>query len=242
MKSRLLSTVSHELRTPVGTIRGYAQLMLSYSKRVSAREQRTHLRTIDQEAGRLEEMIAALLDISRLEAGALQITCTPVRLPPFIEAVAKKMFRRVRSHRLVLELSRNLPIASIDRRRIAQVLENLLDNAIKYSPAETEIRVAATTDGDSVNVCVSDQGIGIQSENLNRIFEPFFRVDDDRQTAHVEGTGLGLAICKGLIEAHRGRIWAEQRSTGGSVFSFTLPIATVEELRNWPTEELSAQR
>jgi two-component system, NtrC family, sensor kinase len=223
-KSDLLATVSHELRTPLGAIKGYGTALLRFGPRIRAAERREFLVAIDEATDRLTALIDDLLLAQRLEAGRLPLNPERVALPELVEEIALETAQRVREHTLVCEVPPDLPAVRADPRRLHQVLLNLVDNAVKYSPEGGPIRLAAALGGGEVCVCVQDSGEGISAEQLEQIFEPF----QQTETSFVRttrGTGLGLAICRGIIAAHGGRIWAESAGPGrGSSFSFTLPI------------------
>jgi two-component system sensor histidine kinase KdpD len=224
MKTELLSTVSHELRTPLGSIKGYATTLLSHGSKLGRGEQREFLEIIDSEADRLRELIENLLHLSRLEAGVLRIDKEPVRLAATTRDVVRKVQLASPSHQLELELPLDDPVVSADQRRIYQVVQNLLTNAVKYSPQGGRVRLSAHAQGRELVVSVTDQGLGMPTVELDKIFDRFHRVQGEPSRG-IGGTGLGLAICKGLIEAHGGRIWAESEGEGmGSAFRFTLPL------------------
>lgn len=222
MKSQLLSTVSHELRTPLASIKGFATTLLRDDVQWEPAAQREFLQIIDQEADRLNELIANLLAMSRLEAGVLRMDLGRVELVALIAEVVAGMALRAQGHTLAADVPGDLPAVWADDRRVRQVLHNLLDNALKYSSGG-EVFVRARHEGDVVHVSVSDQGIGIAPDQLTRIFERFYQVDG-AAARRAGGVGLGLSICKGIIEAHGGRIWAESTPGRGSTFHFTLPL------------------
>ena len=226
MKSELLSTVSHELRTPLGSIKGYATTLLTHGSKLRKDEQREFLEIIDSEADRLRELIENLLDMSRLEAGVLRIDRAPVRLGQIAREVTRKVHLAAPQHELLLAWPSEEvdPLVNADGKRIYQVIQNLLTNAVKYSPDGGEITLAGHCERRELVVSVSDQGLGMPAVELDRIFDRFHRVHGE-MTRVIGGTGLGLAICKGLVEAHGGRIWAESEGEGkGSTFKFTLPL------------------
>jgi signal transduction histidine kinase len=224
MKSELLSTVSHELRTPLGSIKGYATTLLTHGNKLRKDEQREFLEIIDSEADRLRDLIENLLDLSRLEAGVLRIDREPVRLGPTAREVTRKVQLATPKHVLVLDWPADDPLVNADRRRIYQVVQNLLTNAVKYSPDGGNITLSAACKAREVVISVTDEGLGMPAAELERIFDRFHRVQSSVSRA-IGGTGLGLAICKGLVEAHGGRIWAESGGEGtGSTFRFTLPL------------------
>jgi len=230
MKSQLLSTVSHELRTPLASIKGFATTLLRQDVRWDEATQREFLRIIEEESNRLEELIDNLLDMSQVEAGALRIQKEPVQLRRLVREAVEMAQRRTETHWFVVDLPSELPRVWADPRRIRQVLNNLLENAIKYSPDGGQITVRCEVDSKRVTVSIADQGQGIPPEYLERVFDRFFQVDS-ANTRKMGGSGLGLAIAKGIVQAHDGAIWAEATPGQGSVFRFTLPIVKELDLR-----------
>ncbi len=226
MKAQLLSTVSHELRTPLASIKGFATTLLRQDVKWDETTQRDFLRIIEEESDRLTEIIDNLLDMSQMEAGTLRIAKEPTQLRTLIREVVDAMRMRTEAHWFVMDLPVELPRINGDPRRIRQVLRNLLENAVKYSKGG-QVTVACEVESAQVVVNVSDQGEGIPAEHLERIFERFFQVDG-KSTRRVGGAGLGLSISRGIIQAHGGKMWAENLTGGGSVFRFTLPIAPSE--------------
>jgi signal transduction histidine kinase len=240
MKTELLGTVSHELRTPLGSIKGYATTLLTHGSRLRKDEQREFLEIIDSEADRLRELIENLLDLSRLEAGVLRIDRQPVRLGRSAHEVARKVQLTASGHEVSLEWPHDDPLVDADEKRIYQVMQNLITNAVKYSPVGGCITLSASIQGRELVVSVADQGLGIPRVEIDRIFDRFHRVQTEMSRG-IGGTGLGLAICKGLVEAHGGRIWAESGGEGeGSTFRFTLPI--LAEVQAAPTVSATPTR
>jgi K+-sensing histidine kinase KdpD len=224
MKTELLSTVSHELRTPLGSIKGYATTLLTHGNKLRREEQREFLEIIDSEADRLRELIENLLDMSRLEAGVLRIDMEPVRLASIAREVTRKLQLATPNHQLALDWPSSDPLVNADQRRIYQVIQNLLTNAVKYAPDGGCISLEAHCERRDLVVSVTDQGLGMPAIELDKIFDRFHRVPG-QDSRRIGGTGLGLAICKGLVEAHGGRIWAESEGEGkGSTFRFALPL------------------
>jgi signal transduction histidine kinase len=224
MKTELLGTVSHELRTPLGSIKGYATTLLTHGSKLRKDEQREFLEIIDSEADRLRDLIENLLDLSRLEAGVLRIDRQPTRLGGSVREVVRKVELASPSHTFVLDWPADDPMVNADQKRIYQVIQNLMTNAVKYSPDGGCITVAARVERRELVISVADQGLGIPEVELDKIFDRFHRVQTEGSRS-IGGTGLGLAICKGLVEAHGGRIWAESAGEAqGSTFSFTLPL------------------
>jgi signal transduction histidine kinase len=225
MKTELLGTVSHELRTPLGSIKGYATTLLSYGNKLKRDEQREFLEIIDSEADRLTQLIENLLDMSRLEAGVLRIDREPTRLGEIARDLVRKVQLAAPDHTFELDWPATDPLVAGDSRRIYQVIQNLLTNAVKYSPDGGTITLAGRQERHDLMVSVQDQGLGMPASELDRIFDRFHRVSGDVARQKIGGTGLGLAICKGLVDAHGGRIWAESEGDSkGSVFKFTLPL------------------
>ncbi len=223
MKSNLLATVSHELRTPLATIKGYSTMILDYYSRLAPHEIQEYLASIDNSTDRLAKLVDNLLDSSRMEAGLLRLERAAVDITQLIERVAAEANIRDKKHRIVTEFNTGLPKVNIDAKRIRQVLDNLLDNAIKYSPQGTTILISAKENSSELLISIRDQGAGIPTEELNSIFERMYRIEQ-RLISGSDGIGLGLYICQGLVEAHGGRIWAESTMGQGSIFQFTLPL------------------
>ena len=225
LKSSLLSIVSHELHTPLATIKGYSTLLLDYDERMRHDEKREYLGLIDRATDRLIELVDHLLDMSQLEAGLLHLQKESFSISGLMNDVVAEAKLRAPGHEIVLKLPKRLPRLGIDVRRIRQVLDNVIDNAIKYSEKSTRVVIEARQMGAELQVSVADQGTGIPAEDLGKVFDRMYRVEQ-RVSPDVKGVGLGLAICKGLVEAHGGRIWAESKVGRGSTFYFTLPLDT----------------
>jgi PAS domain S-box-containing protein len=223
LKSDLLATVSHELRTPLATIKGYSTLILDYYSRLDSDETKDYLRSIDISTDRLTKLVDNLLDTSRMEAGLLKLEKSPTSMTQLIKGVATEASIRADQYRIVAKLIKRLPKVNIDAKRIRQVLDNLIDNAIKYSPPGTEITISADKSVKELLVSVTDQGPGIPVGELTNIFERMYRIEQ-RLYSGADGIGLGLYICQRLVQSHGGRIWAENMPGKGSAFKFTLPI------------------
>jgi PAS domain S-box-containing protein len=220
LKSRLLSTVSHELRTPLTSIRGQITTLLDYADHIGPQERLEILRLADSEAARLDELLSHLLDMSRLEAGMLRVEAVATDLRPVLDEAVTLCAAQAPHHRIVTDLPPELPLAQADRRRVMQVMGNLLGNAVKFSPPGTTVTVRAQVHPATVVIHVSDQGVGISQEHLPFIFDRFYRVEDSG--VRTSGQGLGLAICRGLVEAMGGQVAVESRVGQGSTFSFSL--------------------
>ncbi len=231
LKNQLLSTVSHELRTPLAGIKGYTTMLLDYDKKLRPAEKREYLRTIDSTADRLAELIEHLLDMSRLDAGLLRLEITPGTVDGIIRDTVAGAQLRAPAYTIKAELKEELPLLRLDARRIRQVLDNLLDNAIKYSSEGTTVVVRAEHKGGEVEISVTDQGRGIPVPELNRVFDRMYRIEQ-RLSQDPGGLGLGLALCKALVEAHKGRIWLQSGEGKGTTAYFTLPVFTEEAPRD----------
>ncbi|OGO21530.1 MAG: hypothetical protein A2144_11400 [Chloroflexi bacterium RBG_16_50_9] len=222
MKSDLLATVSHELRTPLAIIKGYSTMILDYFNKLSPGEQKEYLKSIDNSTERLAKLVENLLDTSRLEAGLLKLEKAPGSISKLVRQAGVEARIRANNHNIITRLGKRLPSANTDIKRIRQVLDNLIDNAIKYSPAGTEIVIAAEQVDSELIISVSDKGRGIPPDELTSIFDRMHRIEK-RLNSGTDGMGLGLSICKRLVEAHGGRIWVESQVARGSTFYFTLP-------------------
>ncbi len=224
MRSALLTSISHDLRTPLAAILGSASSLKSYRRALDEQAQDELVGTIQEEAERLNRFIANLLDMTRLEAGALTPRADLVDLADMVGSALERAKKVLAAHRVEIELARDLPLLRLDPVLLEQVLFNLLDNAAKYAPAGSTVRLTARKDGERVAIEVMDEGDGVPEADLERIFDKFYRVHvADRRRA---GTGLGLAICRGFIEAMGGRIAAgNRRDRSGAVFTIVLPAA-----------------
>ena len=226
MRSALLTSISHDLRTPLAAILGSATGLRSYRAALDERAQDELIGTIQDEAERLNRFIANLLDMTRLESGALSPRADLVDLADMVGSALERAGKVVSQHHVDVDLAADLPLLRLDPVLFEQVLFNLLDNAAKYAPAGSTIRLAARRSGDErVVIEVMDEGEGVPPEDLERIFDKFYRVQvADRKRA---GTGLGLAICRGFVEAMGGTIAAaNRRDRTGAVFTIVLPAAS----------------
>jgi two-component system sensor histidine kinase KdpD len=228
MRNAVLSSVSHDLRTPLATIVGATSALLNDNSPLEAVSRQELIRSISDEADRLDRLLKNLLDMTRLEAGAMQLRKDWNALEEVGGTALTRVGSRLDGHPVSTTFPRDLPLVLADGVLIEQVLVNLLENAAKYSPPNSPIEVTATVNDDAILTEVADRGFGIPSGEEARIFEKFYRIHPDREG----GVGLGLTICRGIIEAHGGRVWVENRSGGGSVFRFTLPLE-----KNQPTVE-----
>lgn len=223
LKTALLNAVSHDLRTPLASILASAGALLQRDVEWSDDERRDFAVAIEYETRRLNQLVGNLLDLSRIEAGNLLIEKGWYDLSVLVDEVLGRLRPLTRQHTVAVRIPEELPPVQLGYVEIDQVLSNLVENATKYAPAGTEIRISAARDGNNLRVEVSDQGPGIPPVALSRLFEPFYRVKGEGPQPR--GSGLGLGVAKGLVEAHGGRIWAENRQAGGASFVFTLPMA-----------------
>ena len=220
MKSLLISTVSHELRTPLASIKGYASTLLADDVEWDQTEQREFLEIISREADRLNRLVNDLLDMSRLEAGRLELFPAPCDLAEVVARAVPQVYPPPHD-RLQLNLPADLPLIHADRQRLEVVVRNLIENSVKYTAQGTPITLSASMNNGTVIVQVSDQGPGIPETDHQRIFDAFFRVEDS--LTRQSGLGLGLAICQGFIQAQGGRIWLEPQPQGTCI-AFSLPV------------------
>ncbi|MCC6188579.1 MAG: hypothetical protein IT318_06065 [Anaerolineales bacterium] len=221
-RSEALAALSHELRTPLTTIKGYATALLLDEAQWSADEQREFLTLIDRECDTLQAMIGEVLDSALIDTGHLGIELEPVRLPRLAREVTDEVQRQTTLHRLVDDFPADFPLLLADPRRLRQVLRNILDNAVKYSPGGGLIVIRGEVRPADVVVSVADQGVGIAPEDLIPLFDKYFRVKSPTG-GHVPGTGLGLPVTRAIVEAHGGRIWAESKLGRGTTLFFSVP-------------------
>ena len=223
LRAELLGVVSHELRTPLAAIRGSATTMLDDGPALDPAEMRQFHRIIVEQADRMRALISDLLDVARIETGTLSVSPGTVQVAALVDDARNTFLNAGGRSNVRIELSLDLPLVMADSRRIGQVLGNLLTNAARHSPESSVIRVSAERQGVYVAVSVSDEGRGIPADRMAHLFRKFSGLDPEEKGGD---TGLGLAVCKGIVEAHGGRIWAESEGVGlGARFTFTLPVA-----------------
>ena len=225
LRAALLSSVSHDLRTPLSSIKAAASSLLQEDVQWDEEARRSFAVAIENEADRLNRLVGNLLDMSRIEGGALKPEKEWYPVDELIHDVLGHMQTLLRDRTVVTDLPEDMPPVELDYLQIDQVLTNLLENAVHYTPPESPIEISAHVEGEEMVISVADRGPGVPAVDLERIFDKFYRVLGTQRTT---GSGLGLAVCKGLVEAHGGRIWAENRDGGGAVFRFTLPITKTE--------------
>lgn len=226
MKSEFLSMAAHELRAPMTSIKGYSDMLLLGLAGEYDERQKQFLDTIKANVNRVLEMVNEFSDISRLETGALKLDAKPLHIDDLVSEVIVSLRPQIKAKEinLTVEVPPDLPEVWGDRTRIIQILTNLVTNAYKYTPEGGQIAIRTQWVDDSVQVDIADTGIGIASQDQEKLFTRFFRADHP-EVRRVAGTGLGLSITKSIVEMHGGRIWVESQLGEGSTFSFTLPLA-----------------
>ena len=226
LKSSLLAAVSHDLRTPLAAIKASSSALLDGSIQWSDPDRNELLSAIDEEADRLTLMVSNLLDLSRIEGGALLPDRDWQDIHELLQDVVNRTARQTINHRVHLKIEDELPVVYIDYVEISQVLINLVGNAAKYSPAGASITITAQQNHDQLRISVTDTGNGIPPGRLPYIFDTFYRAHEG---GTVSGSGIGLAICRGLVEAHGGRIWAYSAVDVGTTITFEVPLQPITE-------------
>jgi PAS domain S-box-containing protein len=235
LRRELLANVSHELRTPLAGIKGFTTMLMDYGKRLKSDEKREYLETINYNADLLAALIEQLIEMSRLGAGMLTIDKEPTDVIDLCQIVINGARARSATHNFTLDIPGKLPLIDIDGKRIHQVLDNLLDNAVKYSSSGTEVNLSVVVNDGNLMFTITDHGFGISPEESPHVFDRLFS-SQNKIKYGIRGAGLGLPICKGLIEAHGGKIWFESKYGVGTSFFFTLPVKSQKE----PISENSA--
>lgn len=245
LRAALLRAVSHDLRTPLASIKAAAGSLRRQDMRWSKAEHQSFAETIEAEADRLNLIVGHLLDLSRIEAGALRLEKDWYPLAALVDDVLGRLRPRTAQHWVRADIPEDLPPVPLDYVAIDQVLTNLIENAVKYAPRGTEVRVTAARERDCVRIAVADGGPGVPPEALPYLVEPFYRVPAGRgarvDAARVAGSGLGLAVAKGLVEAHGGRVWAESAPGEGTCITFTVPLGIADADRTVPAAEVAAR-
>ncbi len=221
LQNALLNSISHDLRTPLVSITGALTTLEEQGDVLETDTRQSLVETAREEADRLNRLVGNLLDMTRLEAGALKVKRETADVQDVIGAALGQMEDRLAGHSLQVDVPDTFPLVNLDFVLIVHVITNLLDNALKYSPKNSPLEVQARIVGREVQIGVLDRGLGIPQDDLERVFDKFYRVQRPDQ---VTGTGLGLAICKGIVEAHNGRIWAANREGGGTQITIALPV------------------
>lgn len=226
MRVEFLSMVSHELRTPLTAIKGAASTLVGELNALDSIEIRQYHQMILDQVEKMRALISDLLDVNNIETGSLSVELAPLEVSDLVEEARTAFFTGAADNSLAIELPSGVPPVMADRRRVVQVISNLLSNAANHSPKFSHVTIAAAQRDDMVAITIIDQGEGIPADRLPHLFRKYYRLEGRGGRNVPTGSGLGLAICKGLVEAHGGRIWAESAGPGtGSRFVFTLPVA-----------------
>jgi len=226
LQTALLNSVSHNLRTPLASVLGVLNTILEDGAHLDLPTQQNLLSTAQEEARRLDWLVQNLLDMTRLEGGAIRVKAELCDVHDVIGSALHQLGEAVHSHSISVTIASDLPLVPMDDVLIVQVLVNILDNAIKYSPEAAPIEIDARVNAGQLEIRVLDRGKGIPKQELERVFDKFFRV---AIPGAPKGAGLGLSICKGLVEAHKGRIIAKRRTQGGTELAFFLPMEAKSE-------------
>jgi two-component system sensor histidine kinase KdpD len=237
LKSALLDAVTHDIRTPLTSIKASVTTLLDESRTeknkevtLNAEGRREMLEVIDEEADRLNRFVESLVELARIEAGQLELRRRWGTIEEIVAAALARAEPLTRSHEVIVSIDKDLPVVRVDARAVAEVVYTLLDNAAKYSPAGTSIKVAASQfDDATLKLVVEDDGQGIPMELRERVFDKFFRATHTHPGSTRSGMGMGLAIARGIVEAHGGRIWIETTNRGrGTSVALTLPLGDEE--------------
>ena len=230
LRAEFLAMVSHELRAPLAAVKGSVTTLLESASELDPAEMAQFFRIIRDQSDQMRYLISDLLDVARIETGTLPVAPEPSDVQLLVDEARRRFLSGGGTDRLQVELASDLPLVMADKRRIVQVLTNLLSNAAAYSPGGSAILVTAVPEGVHLAISVTDEGRGIPADQMPQLFRKFSRAQGAEVGSGVEGSGLGLAICKGIVEAHGGRIWAESDGPGlGARFAFTLPTVAEPE-------------
>jgi PAS domain S-box-containing protein len=222
IKDEFIGMVSHELKTPLTVVTG--AISTATTDGVSPEDARRLLDDAAWGAETMADIVDNLLELSRWQSNRLVLKPWPLDIGRIVTRMVEQSSQKSPVHNVIADVSPTLPSVNADNTRLERILDNLIDNAIKYSPSGGEVIVSASEKDGHIQVSVSDQGIGISEADRNRLFQPFSRLDMDAPSSAIKGVGLGLVVCRRLVEAHGGRIWVESEPGKGSTFRFTLPI------------------
>jgi two-component system, OmpR family, sensor histidine kinase KdpD len=221
LQNALLNSISHDLRTPLVSITGALSSLMEDQVTLDATARRSLIETASEEADRLNRLVGNLLDMTRLESGAMRVKRDACDIQDLVGASLEEVGSRLGDRAVMVEVPDDLPLVSMDFVLIERVLVNVIDNGLKYSPPGSPMEIRAHLAGAFIEITVADRGVGIPPEDLTRIFDKFYRV---QRPGNVNGTGLGLAIGKGIVDAHGGFISAENRQDGGTIITIALPV------------------
>ncbi|MEL7567738.1 MAG: ATP-binding protein [Dehalobacterium sp.] len=222
LRTTLFNSISHELRTPLASIMGAVTSLLEDSDLYGPEDRKSLLQTVKEGGLRMNRLVSNLLDMARIESGMMKLKLEWCDIQEIIGVAIRRMHDLLLDKKLDIKIPHDIPLIKADFTLIEQVLINLLDNAVKYSHPGGEISIKVSKNTDILQISVSDQGTGIPDKDREKIFDKFYRL---YATQCISGTGLGLSICKGIVEAHGGKIWVEKEVSKGSEFSFTLPLS-----------------
>jgi signal transduction histidine kinase len=222
LKDDFVAVVSHELRTPLTSIQGYIKTLLQLREDLGEEQRRSFLEAADRQSERLRRLIEQLLVVARLESHVEPLTLSLVSVGQIAKHVVDELHSSARGHAFDLRFDAGLPLVETDEAKVHQILSNLVENALKYSPPDTRLTIRGAVMGDGLVVSVEDEGAGIPEDAQDRIFERFYQVDSSA-TRRVGGTGLGLYICRKMSDAIGGRLWLERSGPEGTVFRLWVP-------------------
>jgi two-component system sensor histidine kinase KdpD len=221
LQTALLNSISHDLRTPLVSITGALTSLDEQSDSLNEEHRQSLIVTARGEAERLNRLVGNLLSMTRIESGAIKLHLEPGDIQDVVGTALEQLGKRIANRKVQVDVPEDFPLVPIDFTLIVQVLVNVLENAVKYSPADSPIEVSVVLLDEYARFNIADRGVGIPTEDLSRIFDKFYRV---QRPESVSGTGLGLSISKGIVEVHGGSIRARNRDGGGTVIEIDLPI------------------
>jgi two-component system sensor histidine kinase KdpD len=221
LRNTLLASISHDLRTPLAVITSASSALSDPASSFDAEARRSLSAQIEGKSKEMAEIISNVLDMMRLESGQVALRLESVMIEDLVSSALQRLSSRLRDHPVELHVPADLPPVRVDGALVLQVFTNLLENAVKYTPAGTTVHITATLEDDSLQVSIDDTGPGLPPGDLDRLFAKFHRGRDETSAG---GAGLGLSICRAIVLAHGGRIDASQRPGGGARFRFTLPL------------------
>lgn len=222
LQNTLLNSISHDLRTPLVAITGALSALDEKDVEIDEPTRNTLIENARGEADRLNRLVGNLLNMTRIESGAIKLRLEPCDVQDLIGTALEHLGARAEKNPIQVSVPANFPLVPMDFTLMAQVMVNLLENAIKYSPQDLLIEVTASVNGSKARLQILDRGAGIPSEDLSRVFDKFYRV---QRPESVSGTGLGLSISKGIVEAHGGEVHAKNREGGGTILEVELPLS-----------------
>ena len=221
-----VSMAAHELRSPLTAIKGFARTLLLKGEQLAPERRHSYLGMIDDQSNRLARLVEDLMQVARIDAGRVVIEPEELDVGVVVKELLEQFRGKWRDRQISIEATGGLPVATADPHRLEEILINLIDNAVKYSPAGSPIEVGLCVDDGELVVSVRDHGIGISTDEIPHLFKKFSRLSNGA-TADIPGTGLGLYIVKGFIEAHGGRVWVKSDPGHGTTFAFTLPLSPI---------------